>query len=138
MIRRPATYQETASRHLKHDNHNHDVLYPSIASRVTHCWMQAEAYALNIYQCASKVMAGDKIGSESSLSKVYWSNLDHEMHQIAMDILGISSELKNEYLNNAASWIKGYMFSYSGPIYAGTNEIQKNIISERLLGMPRK
>ena len=55
-----------------------------------------------------------------------------------MDILGISSELKNEYLNNAASWIKGYMFSYSGPIYAGTNEIQKNIISERLLGMPRK
>ena len=83
-------------------------------------------------------MAGDKIGSESSLSKVYWSNLDHEMHQIAMDILGISSELKNEYLNNAASWIKGYMFSYSGPIYAGTNEIQKNIISERLLGMPRK
>ena len=83
-------------------------------------------------------MAGEKIGSESSLSKVYWSNLDHEMHQIAMDILGISSELKNEYLNNAASWIKGYMFSYSGPIYAGTNEIQKNIISERLLGMPRK
>ena len=138
MLRSPARFQETASRLLKLYFDNQDVLSPSIASRVTHCWMQAEAYALNIYQCASKVMAGDKIGSESSLSKVYWSNLDHEMHQIAMDILGISSELKNEYFNNAASWIKGYMFSYSGPIYAGTNEIQKNIISERLLGMPRK
>ena len=49
----------------------------------------------------------------------------------------MSSELEEVVADDVASWIKGYMFSYSGPIYAGTNEIQKNIIAERLLGMPR-
>jgi len=57
--------------------------------------------------------------------------------QTALDILGVSSELEEVVADDVASWIKGYMFSYSGPIYAGTNEIQKNIIAERLLGMPR-
>ena len=37
-----------------------------------------------------------------------------------------------------ASWLVGYLFAQSGPIYAGTNEIQRNIIAERILGMPRK
>ena len=82
-------------------------------------------------------MAGKKIGPESSLGKVFWSDLDHQMHQTALDILGVSSELEEVVADDVASWIKGYMFSYSGPIYAGTNEIQKNIIAERLLGMPR-
>ena len=35
-------------------------------------------------------------------------------------------------------WMKGYQFALAGPIYAGTNEIQRNIIAERLLGLPRK
>ena len=43
----------------------------------------------------------------------------------------------DEEKHNGAKWIKGFMFSYAGPIYAGTNEIQKNIIAERLLGLPR-
>ncbi|HCW01229.1 MAG TPA: acyl-CoA dehydrogenase, partial [Acidimicrobiaceae bacterium] len=37
-----------------------------------------------------------------------------------------------------ADWMSGYLFSLSGPIYAGTNEIQRNIIAERVLGLPRK
>ena len=49
-----------------------------------------------------------------------------------MHILGTAGELKNDQADNAAEWIKGYMFSYSGPIYAGTNEIQKNIIYNSL------
>jgi hypothetical protein len=36
------------------------------------------------------------------------------------------------------SWLEGYIFSLSGPIYAGSNEIQRNIIAERLLGLPRQ
>ena len=116
---------------------NKENLSGSIESKVLQSWLRAEAYALNIYQTASKLMAGKKIGPESSLGKVFWSELDHQMHQTALDILGVSSELEEVLADDVASWIKGYMFSYSGPIYAGTNEIQKNIIAERLLGMPR-
>ena len=57
--------------------------------------------------------------------------------QTALKILGASAELSQESRDDAAKWIKGFMFSYAGPIYAGTNEIQKNIIAERLLGLPR-
>jgi len=37
----------------------------------------------------------------------------------------------------AGDWMDGYLFSLSGPIYAGTNEIQRNVVAERLLGLPR-
>ena len=39
---------------------------------------------------------------------------------------------------DAGAWIKGYQFALAGPIYAGTNEIQRNVIAERVLGLPRK
>jgi len=137
MLRSPARFQETASKLLSLYFKNKDNLSGSIESKVLQSWLRAEAYALNIYQTASNLMAGKKIGPESSLGKVFWSELDHQMHQTALDILGVSSELEEVVADDVASWIKGYMFSYSGPIYAGTNEIQKNIIAERLLGMPR-
>ena len=137
MLRSPARFQETASRLMKLFFKNKGRLSATIESNVIDCWIKAEAYALNIYQTASNIMAGNKIGPESSLGKVFWSELDHKMHQTAMHILGTAGELKNDQADNAAEWIKGYMFSYSGPIYAGTNEIQKNIIAERLLGLPR-
>ena len=137
MLRSPARFQETASRLMKLFFKNKGRLSATIESNVIDCWIKAEAYALNIYQTASNIMAGNKIGPESSLGKVFWSELDHKMHQTAMHILGTAGELKNDQADNAAEWIKGYMFSYSGPIYAGTNEIQKNIIAERLLGSPR-
>ena len=56
--------------------------------------------------------------------------LDIELHEIALDLLGPDAELEGP-------WSKGWQFSLSGPIYAGTNEIQRNIAAERLLGLPR-
>ena len=54
-----------------------------------------------------------------------------ETPETALDILGTAGELAGE------QWMDGYLFALSGPIYAGTNEVQKNIIAERLLGLPR-
>ena len=66
-----------------------------------------------------------------SVNKVFWSELDIALHETALDLLGPDAEL-------AGPWPDGYLFSLAGPIYAGTNEIQRNIVAERILGLPRE
>ena len=98
--------------------------------RVADAWMKAEAYRLHTLQAVTRLAAGQAIGAETSLSKLWWSELDVELHEIALDLLGHQAEREGP-------WSKGWQFSLSGPIYAGTNEIQRNIAAERLLGLPR-
>ncbi len=102
--------------------------------------MDAEAYALNTYQTLSRLLEGGKIGSEASLNKICWSELDLEMHETALRLLGARAELLPEApaAKGVGGWLDGYLFALSGPIYAGTNEIQRNVIAERILKLPRK
>ena len=104
---------------------------PGLRERVARCWMDAEAYCLNTYQTVSKLLAGGKIGAEASLNKIFWSELDVHLHETALALLGPEAELEG-------AWMKGYQFALAGPIYAGTNEIQRNVVAERVLGLPRK
>ncbi len=67
--------------------------------------------------------------------KVFWSELDVRLHELALELLGLHAELVD---GADAAWMKGYEFALAGPIYAGTNEIQRNVIAERVLGLPRK
>lgn len=134
MLRSPARFQETAKRLVElYRKHQNDVLDLSIEDAVVKAYLDAEAYALSTYQTASRLMKGGKIGAEASLNKIFWSELDQRMHETAMSILANRAEL----LDGEGDWLNGFLFSQSGPIYAGTNEIQRNIIAERLLGMPR-
>jgi alkylation response protein AidB-like acyl-CoA dehydrogenase len=61
------------------------------------------------------------------------------MHETAMRILGARGELMPEAPEacEAGAWLDGFLFAQAGPIYAGSNEIQRNIIAERVLGLPR-
>ncbi|MHA7834465.1 MAG: acyl-CoA dehydrogenase family protein, partial [Algiphilus sp.] len=65
--------------------------------------------------------------------------LDLLLHETAMKILGARAELLPHAPEAAgiSQWLDGFLFAQAGPIYAGTNEIQRNIIAERVLGMPR-
>lgn len=137
MLRSPGRFQATAKRLIELYNANEADASPAAREAVLQAWMQAQAYAYNTYAVASKIMAGGKIGAEASLNKIFWSELDRMMHRTAMQILGAFAELKQFADGRVNQWLEGYIFSLSGPIYAGSNEVQRNIIAERLLGLPR-
>ncbi len=139
MLRSPARFQRTAARLVElYRRHSADC-DPALASVVAKCWMDADAYALATYMTAARLIAGGRIGVEASLNKVFWSELDLAMQRAALGILGARAALTRQAPDAAdvAGWVEGFLFALAGPIYAGTNEIQRNIIAERLLGLPR-
>jgi alkylation response protein AidB-like acyl-CoA dehydrogenase len=103
----------------------------ALGDRVADAWIKAQSYRLHTYGTVTRLAAGGELGAESSITKVFWSDLDVTLHQTALDLQGAEAELADQ-------WVHGLLFALGGPIYAGTNEIQRNIIAERLLGLPRE
>jgi alkylation response protein AidB-like acyl-CoA dehydrogenase len=109
---------------------------PALRDRVVDSWIDAQAYQLFTLQQVTGITEGSeagapKLSNRASLNKLFWSELDVRLHETAMDLLGTEAELDG-------AWSRGFLFSLAGPIYAGTNEIQRNVVAERLLGLPRK
>ncbi len=139
MLRSPARFQVAARKLVElYQAHEHEV-EPTVRAAVLQGWMDAEAYALSIYSTASRLAAGGHIGAEASTNKIFWSEMDIAMHKTALSILGARAELLRSApaAGDVGRWLDGYFFSLAGPIYAGSNEIQRNIIAERMLGLPR-
>ena len=137
LLRSPARYQRTAQKlmqlYRKHQaSADRD---PSIRESVMRAWMGAEAYNLASYHTVGRIQKGGRVGAEASTNKIFWSELDLEMHETAMRILGPSAELHDD--PETHEWLEGFLFAQAGSIYAGSNEIQRNIIAERLLGLPK-
>ncbi len=103
---------------------------PALAEKVADAWIGARAYQLSTFGTVTRLAEGGQLGMESSINKVFWSEWDIATHEAALELRGAEAEL-------AGNWMDGYLFALSGPIYAGTNEIQQNVIAERLLGLPR-
>jgi alkylation response protein AidB-like acyl-CoA dehydrogenase len=105
---------------------------PSAALRmsVVQSWIEAQAYQMFTLQQVTRLADGKPSGPEASLAKLMWSELDVRLHETALALLGPEAEVDGP-------WTRGFLFSLAGPIYAGTNEIQRNVVAERLLGLPR-
>jgi alkylation response protein AidB-like acyl-CoA dehydrogenase len=103
----------------------------SIGERVVDAWIGARAYQLYTFGTVSRLEEGGELGPESSVNKLFWSQLDVSLHETALDLLGPDGEL-------AGDWSQRYLFSLAGPIYGGTDQIQRNTIAERLLELPRE
>ncbi|SEQ41806.1 Acyl-CoA dehydrogenase [Streptomyces sp. yr375] len=99
--------------------------------RVADALSGARAYQLFAYAAASRFLDGESIGPESSMNKVFWSEFDIALHETALDLLGEEGESAD------SGWAEAYVFALAGPVYAGANEIQRDIIAERLLGLPK-
>ncbi|MGO9070928.1 acyl-CoA dehydrogenase family protein [Mycobacterium sp.] len=127
-LRSPARFLASAERLVELWKGNEDSVF---GDQVAESWIKAQAYRLHTFGTVTRLAAGGELGAESSVTKVFWSDLDVAMHQTALEIGGADGELAN-------AWTDGLLFALGGPIYAGTNEIQRNIIAERLLGLPRE
>jgi alkylation response protein AidB-like acyl-CoA dehydrogenase len=132
-LRSPGRFLATAQRlidlyHARGDD-------PELRDRVVAAYIDAEAYRWQTFWTVTRAVEGVRSGAESSMVKVFWSELDVRLHQLALDLLGAHAELLD---GDTGAWMKGYEFALAGPIYAGTNEIQRNVIAERVLGMPRR
>lgn len=126
-LRSPGRFCAAAQRLLRLYGERPD---PALADRVVDAWLGAEAYRLYTWGTVARLAAGGDVGAAGSVNKVFWSELDIALHETALDLLGPEAELRGP-------WSDGHLFSLSGPIYAGTNEIQRNIVAERILGLPR-
>jgi hypothetical protein len=127
-LRSPARFLASAERLVR--------LWKTVADstfgdQVADAWIKAQAYRLHTFGTVSRLADGAELGAEPSVTKVFWSDLDVTLHQTALELRGADGEL-------ADSWTDELLFALGGPIYAGTNEIQRNIIAERLLGLPRE
>jgi hypothetical protein len=108
---------------------------PTVRDAVVRAWIDADAYRWQTFWTVTRLMEGGRAGPESSLVKIFWSELDVRLHETALRLLGSRAELVD---GDGAAWMKGWQFALSGPIYAGTNEIQRNVVAERVLGLPRR
>ncbi|MCU1515096.1 MAG: acyl-CoA dehydrogenase [Microbacteriaceae bacterium] len=135
-LRSPGRFLATARdlvrlwRSLPHEAHARH------GAAVARLWSRAEAYRISGF-----LSTEGRIGAEeASMGKLFWSELDLELHELAIALLDQRRQLGAGAQADAAEeegWLAGYRFALAGPIYAGTNQIQKNIIAERLLGLPR-
>ena len=127
-LRSPARFLASAERLAEVWKIKGDSLF---GDQVADAWIKAQAYRLHTFGTVTRLAGGGELGAESSVTKVFWSDLDVAIHQTALEIRGADGELTD-------AWTDGLLFALGGPIYAGTNEIQRNIIAERLLGLPRE
>ena len=107
---------------------------------IARCWAESRAYRWVCYEAAERLSGGEALGSEASFMKIFWSELDVAINATALNMLGERAEFNAsaDDAERGGAWMDAYLFALSGPIYAGTNEIQRNIVAERVLGLPRR
>lgn len=137
-LRSPGRFTEAAARLVRlYQSSGSEA--PALRDAVASAWMDAEAYRLHTYMTVSRMIDGEHLGADASLNKIFWSEMDIRIHETALLILGHRSDLLHNAPDSVDSgrWLTGWLASLAGPIHAGTNEIQRNIVAERILRLPR-
>jgi alkylation response protein AidB-like acyl-CoA dehydrogenase len=112
---------------------------PAVRQKLAKSIAEIEIVRLNALRSFSKLEAGGDRGADASMTKLYWSHAAQNMYEVAMDALGPIAPLSGSDPLAAAlgkfqmSWFQSKAFT----IYSGSSEIQRNIIGERVLGLPR-
>ncbi len=124
---------------------------PVVRQRIAWCWSKVEIMRYLGYRILTGWLKGADPGPETSIAKLYWSEYHTVVTDLAMDIMGLHGQVPvgrpplRTYrtddpgaANSSGSWSTTYLIARSGTIYAGTSQVQRNILAEKVLGLPRE
>ena len=124
---------------------------PLIRQRLAWCYSKVEIMRYLGLRTLTSFLAGHEPGPDAAITKLYWSEYHQVVTELAVDILGAeamvphgrwpSSSLSTDDPGSppdSASWVGTFFTARAGTIYAGTSQIQRNIIGERILGLPKE
>ena len=112
---------------------------PLIRQQLAWAYSHVEIMRFNGLRRLAELAGGKEPGPEASTSKLFWSEYEKRLGEIAIDLVGAEALIRPEGEGYKVShWQDVFLASRAGTIYSGTSQIQKNIISERALGLPRE
>jgi alkylation response protein AidB-like acyl-CoA dehydrogenase len=123
---------------------------PVIRDRIADAYIRVETMRFLGYRILTGVLSTGVIGPEASISKLYWSEYHRDVTRLAIDVLGARAMIVEGRPplrgyraddpgapNSTASWVGALYNGVADTIYAGTSQVQRNILAERVLGLPR-
>jgi alkylation response protein AidB-like acyl-CoA dehydrogenase len=97
---------------------------------------RVETYRLHTLRTLTRLQRGESIGDDASVTKLLWSELERDIFELGQELLGpYAGALTDSPVSSAFE--NRYWYARAATIYAGTSEIQNNIVAERILGLPR-
>ncbi len=112
---------------------------PLIRQKLAQCYAEIEIMRLNQLRAFSRITETGVPGPEGSIQKIFWSELNQRVQQVAQELLGPYGQLLSgdSHAIDKGVWSYGYLRSRGNTIEAGTSEVQRNIIGHFVLGLPR-
>jgi alkylation response protein AidB-like acyl-CoA dehydrogenase len=124
---------------------------PLIRQRLAWCYGRVEIMGYLGYRILTQVISGTELGAAASVAKLYWSEYHVAATELALDIEGLDGLVPEGRgplravrtddpgaPNSSGSWLGAFLNARAGTIYAGTSEVQRNILAETVLGLPRE
>ncbi len=124
--------------------------HPLVRQKLGEIYSEMEVLRYASLRILSRLEKGMRPGPEASLAKLHYSELDKHVQELFLDILGpygqqisglpaaFALNVESDEYGETGSWAYQFLWSRAGTIYAGSSEIQKNIIGERVLGLPKE
>jgi alkylation response protein AidB-like acyl-CoA dehydrogenase len=124
---------------------------PLIRQRLAWCYARVEIMRYLGYRILTQLHSGTELGAAASITKLYWSEYHVAATELALDIGGLTGLVPEGRgplravrtddpgaPNSSGSWLGAFLNARAGTIYAGTSEVQRNILAESVLGLPKE
>jgi len=113
---------------------------PRLAPRLAQAFAEVRIFQLHNWRSISRTAKGNEPGPVGSINKLWWSEMSKRLHDTVMAVLGETAPLWRGAGDNPGdgAWQRSWLYYQASSIWAGTNEIQRNVIGERTLGLPRE